>query len=543
MEYNFANGTAKQKEAWRHAAHLLLNLPFDAIPLTVEIEFTPSVSLGDQTDFAFTTFTYDDQASKTEVRNDYPAYGSLDAGLIAEAAAWGLQYNAALHGNETAVHELGHSVFAAIPHTFRVKVAELFGAKSDNIKELTAGARWQDRYIEAIAETFKEAFLPRRYRVFANRTSIKLPYSEFPKFRRLIREGLEAIEGANVIVPEYDIDIFKAARAFPPTRPVGTEDGIYTFEVFFGQTENGLEVFDSITFNETEKSWEHSSTISILAASAGILTGNSVFEAWVLDGTTLEWAFEVPDGSQPFWVPKYLAGAVKKGENFVVPDLSQAHIPEPPEEPGSLVAAPAYDMPSAIVFQVVNEALKSDNSIALYQWEQRSIPDVKDLPFGIAGAYDRWGISGPRPAYDHSHTFAEEIFRRLWKTTGKVDKWITRTDAAASRAVSESFKVDKDTCPETKVCNGNTYRKVSLFFSLQVQTNGIAKGHLATDEEVLALIESELYPWLPTTVFLQPECSEGEGGAPIILPSAKIEDGGASGGSRPHLRAVVGNLA
>lgn len=193
MDLIFVNGNSIQQSLWNEALGHLLHLPKSKLPLTVEVSFVAPESIG-QTSFAETTWTYDSASTATKVRNDAPGFGTLDASLIAEAASMGIAYNAQKHFAETAVHELGHSIFAAIPHSFRVAIAKLFGAESDSEAELAAGAKWQNRIYEGIAETFKEAFLPSRYRVFANRTNRKLSYAAYPTFRRLIREGLEAIE-------------------------------------------------------------------------------------------------------------------------------------------------------------------------------------------------------------------------------------------------------------------------------------------------------------------------------------------------------------
>jgi hypothetical protein len=193
MKYNFTNGTAEQKEQWRQAAHRLLHLPFDELPLSIEVSFVPSSSLNKQTTLAETNWNYGSSFSTTEVRNDAPAFGSL-ASLKAEAAALGLTWSTEKFYAETAVHELGHAAYAALPESARIAIAKLFGAKSDDIEELSAPSKWQNRIIEGIAETFKEAFLPARHRVFPNRTNKKIAYSLFPEFRKLFR-SYETMDG------------------------------------------------------------------------------------------------------------------------------------------------------------------------------------------------------------------------------------------------------------------------------------------------------------------------------------------------------------
>lgn len=219
MIFNFANGTAKQKALWEEAIGHLLNLPSEALPLTAAIEFVPSLSGANATSFAETEWSYGATSGSVRIRHDAPGFGDLDAGLIAEAASMGLHYNATTHFHETAAHETGHAVFAAIAHEYRLVIARLFGATSDDPSVLQpSGVAWQNRIGEGIAETFKEAFLPARYRVFPNRTTHKLSYAQYPTFRRIIREGLEAIEGGGgefppttggTPLPSYDLDVYK----------------------------------------------------------------------------------------------------------------------------------------------------------------------------------------------------------------------------------------------------------------------------------------------------------------------------------------------
>lgn len=189
MEYTFANGTAQQKSLWQEATQHLLHLPVGELPLKINVTFVPPGDLVNRghTDLALTTYEYDSNDSSTEVRNDAPAFGGVPD-LVALAASMGLEYSPTRHFHETAVHETGHSAFAALPKANRVKIAQMFGAKSDSAAELfPASKAWEDRIGEAIAETFKEAFLPRRYRVFPNRTNIHIPYSRYPEFRELFR--------------------------------------------------------------------------------------------------------------------------------------------------------------------------------------------------------------------------------------------------------------------------------------------------------------------------------------------------------------------
>lgn len=195
MIYNFANGTNVQQSMWREAVGHLLHLPSSAINLSVSVTFQPTIP-GGHTDLALTTWAYGSTSASTVVRDDALHFGPSQAALEAEAAGLGLPYSAEKFYLETAVHELAHALYASLPEEHRVQIAELFGAKGDSIEELQPkGSAWQDRIMEGIAETFKEAFLPRRYRVFPNRTNRRISYSEFRRFRSLWRAGVEVSGG------------------------------------------------------------------------------------------------------------------------------------------------------------------------------------------------------------------------------------------------------------------------------------------------------------------------------------------------------------
>lgn len=192
MNYTFTNGTDEQKELWARAAHLLLNMPFDELPFDITVEFDTGevIDAAGHDSTAVTFTTYGSTTALTKVRNDAPGYGSIRASLVAEAAAMGLQYNALLHYNETAVHEMGHVAFAALSEASRLKICAMFGSDTDENAVINDPAdEWADRVVEGIAETFKEAFLPARFRVFPNRTRKKIPYSLYPAFRKVFRGG------------------------------------------------------------------------------------------------------------------------------------------------------------------------------------------------------------------------------------------------------------------------------------------------------------------------------------------------------------------
>jgi hypothetical protein len=299
VDLTFANGSTRQQTQWRQALDHLLTLPMDAVPISIDVSFVSPSTLtsGHLTDLAETTWTYGSSSSQTKVRNDAPGYGNADATLRALAAQMGLQYNADIHFNETAVHEFFHSLYAALPEEKRVAIAALFGAESDSIEELAPpGSAWEDRIIEGIAETGKEAFLPRRYRIFPNRTNRRIPYSKFPEFRSLWRlsmpevfsVGGEPLGPGEEEVPGYNLDIFKQGgyekteRFEDPFAPELGQVGEYLIGVGGFWDTMMREVYVGLpwklvgSFIQAEFSWE----------------------AWVKDGITLKW--ELPLSLAPF---------------------------------------------------------------------------------------------------------------------------------------------------------------------------------------------------------------------------------------------------
>lgn len=193
MRLSFTNGDTEQQSGWQRAVEQLLNVSPSKLPVAVTVSFVDRINIsGHGIDLAATTWSYGSATSITKVRNDAPDFASARDSLLAEAAGLGLPFNPAKFYTETAVHELGHSVFAALPHASRVAIAALFGAQTDSLSVLApSGAEWADKIIEGIAETFKEAFLARANRAFPNRTNRRIPYRDFPRFRELIRQGLE----------------------------------------------------------------------------------------------------------------------------------------------------------------------------------------------------------------------------------------------------------------------------------------------------------------------------------------------------------------
>lgn len=184
MRLFFNNGSAAQKAACRFAAHNLLNYPFATIPLYLTVEFVADPVEELHNEYAATTWTYNDQVATIKIKN---TAGSPETG--------GVNFL-----QESFVHELAHALFAALPTGKRTAIARMFGAESDDIDELFPENRdWRDLIGEGIVETFKDAFLPRRFRVYTNRTNHSISISRYPEFRGLWRPGGSLGEGSGII--------------------------------------------------------------------------------------------------------------------------------------------------------------------------------------------------------------------------------------------------------------------------------------------------------------------------------------------------------
>lgn len=480
MKYVFTNGTAEQKELWAAAYGLLRNLPEESLPLQITITFANPSEIG-QTSFATTTWSYHSEISQTAVRNDAPGYGGADAGLIAEAAAMGLTYDAHQHFNETAIHELGHSVFAALPESTRVAIARLFGAKSDNEGELNPADRpWQDRIMEAIAETFKEAFLPARYRVFPNRTNIHLSYALYPTFRRLIRDGLTEIEPGEplgpgeVEIPPYNVDIFaqgeptffeegSGAHWANPMKGIEGKRGLW--QSSFGNTEN--------------------------AAHNSQLNHNSEWEGWVLDGTII--AFKI-------------------------------HIPLIAFDP-SIMGNP-YILPEAVL-QTVNDV---SVMFAVFVRKSRFAAETMHTR-----AY--WSLTAiTKKQFEENAGFHPEA---EWIDPNWVITEAARGGGAPPTDLFGSVVVNSTNFTETRKCHGQTYRRVWIYGQVSSQ---MCLQWPETEKEQERLRQGTTYHYIPSLEFKQPGCGSEEPGVPVVIPIGGVEAFGARAGKVVRRHRVSGQL-
>jgi hypothetical protein len=277
MVVTFANGNDQQKEAVRFVLHHLLNLSFDDIPLEVVYEFVADPDPALHNEFAVTEYTYDSRSATTKV-------GSV-------APNWGEPYRGIRFLNETVAHETGHALFAALPQAARVAIAEMFGATSDDIEELAPdGSDWEDRIIEGIAETFKDAFLPQRYRLYSNRTNHKLPVHRHPEFRALWRQATPEIPRGGVplgvgetAVPAYNFDYLAEGEPLP----------LQGFAPpFYLAATDGKHGIHSTAMNGGPD-------IIPERGNSYFIAGESVASAWVKHGTVLSFTLALDDGAFP----------------------------------------------------------------------------------------------------------------------------------------------------------------------------------------------------------------------------------------------------
>lgn len=200
MNFTFSGGTSRQRELFVAATRALLHFDLDLIPVDVDVDFTADPAPGMHNEFAFT------EGTTIAIRTDAPDFAGLDP----DGQTWGMPFF-----NEVVAHEIAHVLLGLFPAERQEALAALFGSTVAGWDE----GPWQERTLEGIAETFKDAFLPRSQRRYANRTNRKLPISQYKELRRLFREGFEATIGGGgeervFLVPEPDgRDLW---RDFPP---------------------------------------------------------------------------------------------------------------------------------------------------------------------------------------------------------------------------------------------------------------------------------------------------------------------------------------
>lgn len=481
MKYTFTNGTTQQQSLWRSAFDHLLHIPSSALPLQITVSFVSPGSLSkDHTTLADTFWTYGSIDSEQKVRSDAPGFGDAEPAMIAEAAAFGVKFNITRFYQETAIHELGHAVFAALPEATRIAIAKMFGAKGDEISELQPeGVEWKNRIMEGIAETFKEAFLPSSHRVFPNRTNRRISYAQFATFRRLVREGIAEMESegepigpGETEVPKYNVDIFA--------------EGQPVFEESYANPTLG---------KEGKKGLWQSSYVD-LESGPGLhnsqLNHASKWEGWVLDGTVLSY--------------------------FV-------HMPVEVFDP-SVIGAP-YIEPKAI--------LQSVNDCAIL-WNLF----IKKKLSAEETYFDRayWSLTAitKKQFEENASTIAE------WVEPNWIIYYEARGLGAPPVTFSSSVPVNSTNFTETRKCHGAIYRRVWIYGQISNQMTLQYPETTAEQERLREALTYKFIPSLefkqPGC-----SAGSGEKGEPIVIPIAQLEPQGATSTAKPHGRPVSSGTA
>lgn len=515
MEILWTGGNPEQRQLWLEGLENLLNLPLDDIPFTEEVHFLSPSAMNPTgeaaTPFAETIWSSGQPFGTIQVRNDAPGFGKSDAGLIAEAQGYGVKYNARLHFHETAVHETGHAVFQAIAPTYQKQIAALFGVSNHAAELFPEGKEWKDRPGEAIAEVFKEAFLPSSLRVFPNRTNIQLSYSEYPRFRRLVREGLEHFsyeveEGEEKeIIPPSSINLFAGLKNQDVVGGAGKEaEGLFT-EVHVNESgENqgwvGLFEIPQTEFADRPES-ENSAT--------------SVYEAWVPDGTVISASKTIPAKVfEEYEAYKINDGVLGEpyGEPYsfeLLPDLESALDPYS-SEGDEFSARPAQWVHFLLLFRFnrwKDPSESPDHSKLMeWVWRKSTIPlflaehnvehlGSSNIPFRFRTLEKR-----PKESEKGEHYAAVPLFEE------EENGLYCYNLARLNRKIEFSITVDKY-FTKTKVCNGVVYRHVKLEF--------LTLNHFPEAPDKTKMEATQL-SWIPSKLIVVPKCVE-----PCQRPDAK----------------------
>lgn len=198
MEVNFVNGAGEQHEVFSSVLGSLLHLDLDDFDLTLNVEFVADPSPGLHNEFAYTESSGGD--ADIRIRSDFPAFAPVQI--------WG----STRFANEVVAHELGHALLGRLTDNAREQIASMFDTTPD---DWNSGG-WEDRPLEGIVETFKDAFLPAALREFFNRTNHKIPIHQYPAFRALWRQELsnagatDPVTGDPMLgVPAYSLDALR----------------------------------------------------------------------------------------------------------------------------------------------------------------------------------------------------------------------------------------------------------------------------------------------------------------------------------------------
>lgn len=175
----FDQNTPEQAQGFI-AAQQALRLDTDIWPIQVDVYFDQDPDPSQIDEFAVTNTLAGDHY-ELRFRNDAPHFQNGPAAG---------HFDRARFYAETVAHELGHVFTFALNDEALALVAKLFNTEPTDEAMFPASKVWADRPGEAIAETFKDAFMGQRHREWPNRTNIQLRYPYLPLFRAIYRNAV-----------------------------------------------------------------------------------------------------------------------------------------------------------------------------------------------------------------------------------------------------------------------------------------------------------------------------------------------------------------
>lgn len=314
--------TAAQAQGFIEATQSV-SLDFDNWPIQVDAYFTEDPDPTQPDEFAITN-TLEPGHFEIKFRNDAPHF---------QNGAAVAHFDVSKFYEETVIHELGHVLSFSLNEVAQTLLSRLFQVSGPD-EWFPPSALWGDRPGEAIAETFKDAFMPQSAREYSNRTNIRLNYPFFPLFRAIFRHAVtsDLLSGAESLlslppgdlgappastvgtgesdpdaldVPAYDLDMLRFGDAhqkdIQPQEPIYWTDATTEYAALSGtslgfssSTDPGGTGLDSVG-----DSWEEGNPDrSYFAGSDSLepdLTGPSTSGVLVEPGTSLEWEVDFPD--------------------------------------------------------------------------------------------------------------------------------------------------------------------------------------------------------------------------------------------------------
>lgn len=182
MNFWFAGSYTSEQAAGAINVRDALMLDLDGWPITLELAFSEDPDPSQPDEFAITQQIAFDHYL-ISFRDDAPHFQN------GPSAA---HYDIARFYQETVAHEMGHVLSFALNDLGQALLSRLFNTDNTTEAWFPATSQWVDRPGEAIAETFKEAFLPVQFREYPIRTNVRLKYAFYPLFRAIFRNAVTA---------------------------------------------------------------------------------------------------------------------------------------------------------------------------------------------------------------------------------------------------------------------------------------------------------------------------------------------------------------